>query len=99
MVKVFGPARKRGSSQRDNSEGEGKFKRGACVGFGVGPGQGRCGKTPRARTSSFRRTTKAEGGSVKAKLSRYRVAETLKNNLTPREVTGRLWLARTICGA
>jgi hypothetical protein len=27
---------------------------------------------------------------VKAKLSRYRVAETLKNNLTPREVTGRL---------
>jgi hypothetical protein len=45
-VSVFGPELKRGSSQRDSSEGEGKFKRDVCVGFGVGPGQGRCGKTP-----------------------------------------------------
>jgi hypothetical protein len=39
-------------AERD-SEGEGKFKRDACVGFGVGPGQGRYGNTPRARSLPF----------------------------------------------
>ena len=43
--------------------------------------------------------TKAEGESVKAKLSRYRAAKTLKNNLTPREMFSWPRLAGTVYGA
>jgi len=36
-----------------------------------------------SQRESFGMTSKAEGGSAKTKLSWYRAAEALKNNLTP----------------
>jgi len=53
------------------------------LGSVLGPAKADAGRRQELGAVLFRRVTKAVGGSVKAKVSRYRAAETLKNNLTP----------------